>query len=97
MPKHLFHRFSVESPDRLLWVALHQEQMDAVWNGERRVSEGMPHRSGALLHYVWWYFNDNGRGSLRVEIGSDADAAVTVWEGRIQDAYTGRLCSAQLL
>ncbi len=97
MPEHFFHRFGIEADARRLWIALHQEQMDSILSGERRVVEGLPLRVGAILEYAWWYFNDSGPGLLRVEVGTDADRAATLWEGRIHDAYIGRLCSVTLL
>ncbi len=97
MPDHLLHRFVIEAKSQHHWVALHQEQMDAVLAAERRVVEGIPRRVGTATAFVWWYFNDSGSSLLRVEMGTDADRADVVWEGRIHDAYVGRLCSVLLL
>ena len=98
MPKHLLHRFAFESGGRRYWVALHDEQMDAVLSGERRVVEAMPRGNAAAdAGPAWWYFNDSGIGLLRVESGPSALDAWPVWEGRIHDAYVGRFCSVLVL
>jgi len=97
MPDHFFHRFVIEAAGQRIPIALHQEQMDAVLSGERRVVEGMPLRIATATALVWWYFNDTGISLLRVELGTDADRADVVWEGRIHDAYVGRLCSVLLI
>lgn len=97
MPEHFVHRFAIESSGQRRWVALHDEQMDAVLAGERRVVEAMPRDATGFGEYAWWYFNDSGTGLLRVESGAGGDEATPVWEGRIYDAYVGRLCSVLLL
>ena len=97
MPEHFFHRFAIEVAGRRVPIALHQEQMDAILSGERRVVEGMPQRIANETAFVWWYFNDTGLGLLHVEMGSDPDHAAVVWEGRLHDAYVGRLCSVLTL
>ncbi|MBU3694726.1 MAG: hypothetical protein FGM40_07860 [Rhodocyclaceae bacterium] len=98
MPKHFLHRFAFEANSRRYWIALHDEQMDAVLSGERRVVEALPRGNAAAdAGPAWWYFNDTGIALLRVEAGSSATDADPVWEGRIHDAYVGRLCSVLLL
>jgi hypothetical protein len=47
MPKHLLHRFALEADGRHYWIALYDEQMDAVLNAERRVVEAMPRGNAA--------------------------------------------------
>jgi hypothetical protein len=98
MQARVLHRFAFETPeDGCRWVVLHDEQMDAVLSGERRVIEGRPRQTVAGTEYIWWYFNDAGLDLLRVETGLHAAAAAPLWEGRIHDAYVGRLTSVLLL
>jgi len=96
MPEHFLHRFAVEIDGRRSWVTLHQEQMDAVLSGERRVVEANPRLGQEADKRTWWYFHDSGIGLLRVESGAAPDAAKPHWEGRVHDAYVGRLCSVLL-
>jgi len=97
MPEHFVHRFAVDAPAGACWIVLKEEQMDAVLSGERRVIEGGPRSTPMRAGFSWWYFNDVGIGLLRVEAGADAQSAASLWEGRIHDAYVGRLCSVLLI
>jgi len=97
VPEQYRHRFAVEVDSQRFWVTLHQEQMDAVLCGERRVVEANPRAGQEAAGRAWWYFHDSAIGLLRVEIGARADDAQPRWEGRIHDAYVGRLCSVLLL
>ncbi|MFZ4499053.1 MAG: hypothetical protein ACOYMX_05055 [Burkholderiales bacterium] len=97
MSEHFLHRFVVDTCEGACWIVLQDEQMDAVSSGERRVVEGGPRSTPWRNRLSWWYFNDVGIGLLRVEAGGDAESATPLWEGRIHDAYVGRLCSVLLM
>ena len=97
MPKHLLHRFALEADGRHYWIALYEEQMDAVLAGDRRVIETPPRGpSPADAGPAWWYFNDSASGVLRVEAGTSAEEARPVWEGQLLAMYVGRLCPVLL-
>ncbi len=96
MDEHTEHRFVVELVCGAHTILLHDEQMEAVLSGERRVIEGTVHVVDRHFFNTWWYFNDVGLGLLRVEHGEDPERTTVAWEGRIHDAYVGTQPSAPM-